>query len=82
MSEPRRRPVLAVVLLAGVPLALVGSFLYNVLDMQQPWVMAVLAVGTVLWVALSITIDVSIRRQVAREARTRTGLRTDFPDLE
>ncbi|KRC62311.1 hypothetical protein ASE14_00185 [Agromyces sp. Root81] len=63
-------------------MALVGAILYYVFDIQQPWVMAVLAVGTVLWVALSVTIDVSIHRQVAREARTRTGLRTDFPDLE
>jgi len=82
MSEERRRPVLAIVLLAGVPLVLVGSFLYNVFDLRQPWVIAILLVGGVLYVVLGVSIDVSIRRQAAKEARISRGLRTDFPDLE
>jgi hypothetical protein len=82
MSEQRQRPWLAILLLAGVPLALVGAILYYVLDIQQPWVMTVLVIGSVLWVALSVSIDVSIRRQVAREANVRRGLRTDFPELD
>ena len=74
--------MVAILLLAGVPLALVGAILYYVLAIQQPWVMTVLVIGSVLWVALSVSIDVSIRRQVAREARIRRGLRTDFPELD
>lgn len=82
MSEERPRPVLGIVLLAGVPLVLVGSILYNVFDLRQPWVVAILLVGGVLYVVLGVSIDVSIRRQVAKQARISRGLRTDFPDLE
>jgi hypothetical protein len=82
MSEQRRRPWLAILLLAGVPLALVGAILYYMLDMHQPWVRTVLVIGGVLWVALSVSVDMSIRRQVAREAHVRRGLRTDFPELD
>ncbi|WP_448810058.1 hypothetical protein [Agromyces bauzanensis] len=82
MSEQRRRPWLAIILLAGVPLALLGAILHYVLDIQQPWVMTVLVIGSVLWVALSVSIDVSVRRQVARAAHESRGLRTDFPKLD
>ncbi|MDQ0575063.1 hypothetical protein [Agromyces albus] len=82
MSEVRQRQVLAIVLLAGVALVIVASILYNVLDLREPWVIAVLAVGGPLWVVLGVSIDVSSHRQAAKAARIRRGLRTDFPHLD
>lgn len=43
---------------------------------------AILLVGGVLYVVLGVSIDVIIRRQVAKQARISRALRTDFPDLE